>query len=299
MSQIFPNWFMAMLRSDRPSTSDEDEPKTEVRADLEAKLEAEPKAESEAKLEAKLEPEYKAELEAGIEAEPKPEPEPELEPEPKAESEAEAGVETEHEAEHEAEVTAELATMEDHNSKSSTSTPPDVEELSAQISDKLRRAVELVCTCCLQASILYIQDFRAPFETADEKDHDTELGRRCYQIYRERKATDCLRTNTGTICHILDIQVSAIADLLSRPRLAGGSEVQKLCRLTIRIEEAQEVFKSLKVDDEDPRLRGVFASGISYCQMLHREDKAREIREAATRFHKGKFDVTRAQETIL
>ncbi|KAM0203695.1 hypothetical protein ACHAPA_007921 [Fusarium lateritium] len=187
--------------------------------------------------------------------------------------------------------------MEDHNSKSSTSTPPDVEELPAQISDKLRSAVDLVDTCCLQASIRYIQDFMAPFENRDEKDHNTELGRKCYKIYKESKATDSLKTNTGTICHILNIQASVIATL-TRPRSAGRSETQKLCTETIRIEQAQEVFKSLKVDNEDPRLRGVFASGISYCQMLHREDKAGEIREAATRFHKEKFDVTGAQTTI-
>ncbi|SPJ79683.1 uncharacterized protein FTOL_08074 [Fusarium torulosum] len=214
-----------------------------------------------------------------------------IEDEPKTDPKTEPKTELEVELEDESE--AELEAREDHNSKSSTSTPPAVEESPGQISDKLRCAVDLVDSCCLEASTGYIQEFMTAFENRDEKDHNTELGRRCYQIYKEKKATNSLRTNTGTICHILQIQASSIA-LLMASTLVVDSRIQKLCIVAKRIETAQEVFKSPKVDNEDSRLRAVFVSGILYCQLLHREDKAGYIHGVAKRFHKGQFDITGA-----
>jgi hypothetical protein len=227
--------------------------------------------ETEAKLKAKLKAELKAKLKAELEAT--------LRATLKTESEAKA------------------ETREDHNSKSSTLTPPAVEESPAQVSDNLRRAVDLVDGCCLQASTYYIQEFMAEFQNRDEKSYDTELGRRCFRIYNEKTATDSLRTNTGIICDILQVQVKSMA-LLMTSEMVIDLGIKKLCEAAERIETAQEVFKSLKVDNEDSRLQAVFVSGILYCQKLHREDIAGRIRRAAEQFHKRKFVITEAWETI-
>ncbi|KIL95133.1 hypothetical protein FAVG1_02065 [Fusarium avenaceum] len=220
---------------------------------------------------------------SSIENETEAEPEDELETETEAELKAKV----------EAESKAEAEARGDYNSKSSTSTPPAVEESPAQISDNIRRAVDLVDGCCLQASTGYIQEFREEFQNREEKNYDTELGRRCFRIYNEKRAPESLRTNTGIICDIIQIQAESIA-LLMTSEMVVDLGIKKLRESAERIETAQEVFKSPKVDNEDSRLRAVFVSGILYCQRLHREDMVGRIQAAAEQFHERKFVITEA-----
>jgi hypothetical protein len=264
MSSKFPDWFMTAQSPSQTSPSGiEDEPETA------------PKTAPKAKHKAKRKAGRKAKRKAGPKAEPKAEPNAEPNAEPKAGPKAEPKA------------------REDHNSKSSKLTPHAVEESPDKIRNKLRLAVFLVDTFCLEASLGYIQEFMTAFENRDEKDHDTELGRRCYRIYKENKATDSLRANTGIICRILQIQASSIALLLPSTPVVD-SRIQKLCIVAKRIETALEVFKSPKVDNEDSRLRAVFVSGILYCRLLHRENEAGNIHAIADTIHKGKFNITEA-----
>lgn len=157
--------------------------------------------------------------------------------ETETEAELKAELKAKVEAESKAESKAEAEARGDYNSKSSTSTPPAVEESTAQISDNIRRAVDLVDGCCLQASTGYIQEFREEFQNREEKNYDTELGRRCFRIYNEKRAPESLRTNTGIICDIIQIQAESIA-LLMTSEMVVDLGIKKLRESAERIETA-------------------------------------------------------------
>ncbi|KAF4989564.1 hypothetical protein FGRMN_9026 [Fusarium graminum] len=177
--------------------------------------------------------------------------------------------------------TQEPAPESNGENASTSSTPSPEGDPNSRTSERtatpaIQDIEDLVLFCnymCFQASVNYIKEFFDECEKRDPKDHETELGRRCYKIHKEKKLTTSLHDNTSIICHILQIQSSVLTIIASR-KVAFEPSIKKLCSAVTRLDEA---LKVVEADDfnakdernaEDERLMGISVPAIEYCSIL-------------------------------
>ncbi|KAM0343830.1 hypothetical protein ACHAPU_008099 [Fusarium lateritium] len=161
-----------------------------------------------------------------------------------------------------------------------SSTPSPEEDPNSKPSETtktsgLQDIEDLVLYChymCFMASMTYIQEFFEECKKRNVRDHETELGRRCYKICEEKKLSDSLRDNTNITCHILQIKASVLTMIATR-KVASEPKIKNLCFAVTRLDEAVKVvqaddFDPKDFDTEDTRLKGILVSAIEYCSIL-------------------------------